>query len=458
DNSTTRKFGGTGLGLSIAHRLVELMGGQIGVNSKLGQGSRFWFEIPTLKSENRVHIDLPDLTGLSVLIIEDHKTSQVELAALMQHMKAEAIIVSDAEEALALAVKRPFDVALADYKLPGMDGLTLLRKLHEIQPFMGMVLHTIQHDYAILQACKFVGARYLEKPASSLAIGDALKSATKRIRPQSSKPQRLLICEDNESVRDILQRQLSKLGVTADFAENGLQGWDILQQNNHTMLITDLHMPQMDGYGLVKTIRTYEEENDITNGDRLPVIAMTADVQLVHQQVYLQHGFDECLLKPVSIGQLKQLLIRWGLIQAADTSAAPTPAEEQPQPAAPPAPEPVAVRHDIVLPDQPVIDKEMAVDQFGAFDDDAIAMIKMFMQITTPQISDMDEAFRNADWLRLRNIAHSVKGAARSACCLQLGDVAENIQIMADGSRVDNIQMQQLHAAFDKAKIEAETL
>lgn len=447
DNSTTRRFGGTGLGLSIAHRMVELMGGQIGVISEPNKGSNFWFEIPTVKTEAHTIVDLPDLTGVSVLAVEDNPDGQHELHSALQQMKADVITARNAQEAIALAEKRPFDVALIDYGLPDMDGLQLMKKLHDVRRFMGLILYTIKNDYAILQACKFMGAQYLEKPASRLAIGETIKGAARRVRPISTKPQKLLVCEDNESVRDIIQRQLSKLGLDADYVENGALGWQTIQRGEHTVIITDLHMPQMDGYGLVKAIRAQENEQQ-ENGlkvERLPVIAMTADVQLVHHQVYLEHGFDECLLKPVSLGQLRQLLVRWGVIEEQ--------AEKKPTPPPAPIKAPSASSSDSIL-----FDRAMAEQQFGAFDLEAIDMVKMFIRMSTPHVAQMQEAFDNRELIKLKNIAHSLKGAARSACCVELGNIAENVQLHATNAIVTDEDMQQLQDCFKRTAEMAETL
>ncbi len=456
DNSTTRKFGGTGLGLSIAHRMVELMGGQIGVASQLNKGATFWFEIPTLITEAHTVVELPDLTGISVLAVDDNPNGQHDVHVALQHMKADVISVNSAAEAIALAVKRPFDVALIDYGLPGMDGLQVMKKLHELRPFIGLILYTVKNDYALLQACKFMGAKYLEKPTSRFSIGEAVKGAAKRVRPMSAKPQKLLVCEDNESVRDIIQRQLAKLDLTADFVENGQQGLDKIQAGEHTVIITDLHMPVMDGYGLVKAIRAHEQQQ-LDNGnavDRLPVIAMTADVQLVHQQVYLEHGFDECLLKPVSVGQLRQLLIRWGVI-AETSSDAITPDATADKSVKPP---PVNETHFGVDSSMPVFDRVLAAQQFGAFDHDAIDMVKMFVQMSQTHIDQMHTAYTERDWNKLKNIAHSLKGAARSACCLHLGMIAENLQQDAIHQVVTEAHMRHLQDGFTRTAYMADHL
>ena len=456
DNSTTRRFGGTGLGLSIAQRLVELMGGQIGVLSEQDKGSTFWFEIPTQVATENTEVKLPDLTGLTILSIEDHPKGAKEIQNSLQSMGAVVTSVPTAAEGLELAKKRPFDVAVVDNGLPDGWGTDVIKQLNKMRPFMGLILYTVHDDYDVQQVCKFVGAKYLAKPASRLGLGEAVKGAAKQIhRLPKDGPRKLLICEDNETVRDIFKRQLALIGMEADFANDGQEAWEILQKNLHGIVITDLHMPRMDGYGLAKALRSRETHGVV----HMPVIAMTADVQLVHEQAYLKHGFDECLLKPVSLGQIKQLLIRWGLLEEKfeeekpTTETSSTPSQTVVQPAAS-IPIATAVPAGIKLPNKPTIDPKMAEAQFGAFDDDAKMMIGMFIQMSEAQITDMQNAFAAKDWPKLKGIAHSLKGAARSACCPQLGDVAEAIQTQATNGYVAADVIAPLAPAFDLVKTE----
>jgi CheY-like chemotaxis protein len=159
DNSTTRRFGGTGLGLSIAHHLVELMKGQIGVDSVEGKGSTFWFEIPTRVAAETTDVKLPELGGLTVLSIEDHPKGAKEIQNSLQSMGANVTSVSYSRRRFELAAKRPFDVAVVDHGLPDGLGTDVLKKLNKMRPFMGLILYTVHDDYEIKQICKFVGAK-----------------------------------------------------------------------------------------------------------------------------------------------------------------------------------------------------------------------------------------------------------------------------------------------------------
>jgi CheY-like chemotaxis protein len=425
DNTTTREFGGTGLGLSISHRLVNLMDGKIGVDSAPGKGSKFWVEIPTTESSMNIYDDLPDLDGIAVLSVEDHPAGAKEINRTLTSMGAKVETANTFSDGLKLITKRPYDVAVIDHGLPDGDGLDLLRQTSDLRPFTGLVLYTVHDSQLIQQTTKSLGATYLSKPASRIGLGKAVKQAARqRVSPKFSGPRRLLLAEDNDTVRDVLGQQLDQFGITVDFADNGVEALSMLEDDEYGILMTDLHMPKMDGYGLVKKIRAEEEKQNLPHR---PVIAITADVQLMQNQRYLSHGFDECLLKPVTIGQLQRLLMRWGIITDQKTKNKRLNNKDQ--------------KNDPGISDKKtILDRQAIARQFGGMNDMTINILQKFVDLAGQQIDDLQDGINNKEIDRVAEIAHSLKGGAHSAGAVMVGDLAAEVQKLAEKTDDPDIQ------------------
>ncbi len=432
DSSTARKYGGTGLGLSISKKLVELMDGKIGVESVEGDGSTFWFEIPTEEvSIDAKTVELPNLEGISVLSVEDHPQGAKEIVNSLRSMGAKVESCASYADGLDLALKHPFDVAVIDQGLPDGLGLNLIRDILEKRPFIGTVMYTVRDDIGLSHSLNSLGATYLTKPASRAGLGEAVKNAARQNICVIDGPTRLLIAEDTESVRDILRRQLESLGVEADFAENGQKALEAYRTGKYGIMFTDLHMPEIDGYGVVEAIRADEKET----GKHFPTIVLTADVQMAQRETYTRYGFDECLLKPVTLGQLRGLLIRWRLLDEGN------------------------IEQDDIAPKQnsdtnanAAIDRDCLIANIGAIDENTIEMMGMFVDMTAPIIESIQTEDNSHALLEL---GHSLKGAARSACCNILGDLAARLQDDAAEMKDCDHLREDIAKAFDdvKAKI-----
>ena len=246
---------------------------------------------------------------------------------------------------------------------------------------------------------------------------------------------KILLVEDDPNFGIVLKDYLSMNDFEVTLAKNGMEGFEKFKKDNYDICILDVMMPEMDGYGLIQSIRSNEDEDT-----HFPVIVVTADIQMAQRQVYLSHGFDECLLKPVSLGHLRRLLVRWGVLNfdIAFESNENTKPEITLAPAKP-APRDSTSQHNDVLP--PAVDTAAMADMMGSFDDNAIQMLRMFIDMTQPLIEQLVTAKNTKNMHELAEVAHSLKGGARSACCPLLGDLAGQLQDGAEAQKLECLNL-----------------
>ena len=345
DASTTRRFGGTGLGLTISKQLVNLMGGEIGVESTLGEGSTFWFNLPLPQSETPLHANLPaaELRGVKVLVVDDMEIGRRILVEQLQRLGMIVQSASSGEGALerlraSAASGEPIPLAVIDYLMPQMDGEEVARRIKADPAISDTKLVLLSSSGRRGDGRRFKGAGcagYLVKPARADILGGVLSEVwagrhesqsdrqlvTRHVvaeleaggqRPSDddelfTNTNRALVAEDNIVNQKVAKRMLEKLGCSVDLAANGAEAVEMWGQFPYDLIFMDCQMPEMDGYAATKTIRGREKADR-----RTPIVAMTANAMEGDRERCLRAGMDDYISKPVSKGKIREALEKWG--------------------------------------------------------------------------------------------------------------------------------------------------
>jgi CheY-like chemotaxis protein len=331
DASTTRRYGGTGLGLAISTRLVEAMDGRIDVDSVLGRGSTFWFELPiTVGADlpaDAPHLNRDQLSGMRALVVDDNATNRLIVTSVLTSWGLHAVAVPDARTALEELRHRGangvvYDIAVLDMCMPDMDGLELAQAITADPRLrttrMIMLTSTLEIDPTELKRAGI--SQWLTKPVRNSQFYDRLSRLVSpppqsRITPPPRRPTvrpsvgsgaRVLVVEDNELNQLVAEGLVSKLGYTVNIVSNGAQALDALSSTSYAAVLMDCHMPVMDGFEATVKIR---ERND--SNSTIPIIAMTAGAMAEDRERCLLAGMDDYVSKPIDFGVLERTLHKW---------------------------------------------------------------------------------------------------------------------------------------------------
>jgi two-component system, sensor histidine kinase and response regulator len=315
DTSITREFGGSGLGLAIVRQLVELMGGNIRVESEPGKGSEFVFTLRLLASEEEPSSksDLQKLRGRCLLVVDDLETNRNLLRAFASKWGMKVRTAESAEVALQILREgQQFDAMVLDYQMPHVDGVSLAKQICEMPGFekVPRILFTSAGD-ATSNLPEGLFSLVLHKPVRPLKLGihisKLMGEGTRGVdagRKNSLAGQRLLVAEDSSANRAVLRIMLEKSGAIPVLVENGEMAVERAVHEEFDSIILDLQMPVMDGFTALKAIKKHFEGR----ARRPRLLALTANAFVEDEKACMEAGFDQYLAKPVSISRLREAL------------------------------------------------------------------------------------------------------------------------------------------------------
>ena len=436
DNSVTRQYGGTGLGLSISARLIELMGGKLQLESEVGKGSTFFFELTWVRAKeaevkHRAEMAQQKLPAARILVSDDAQAGRDLVCWLTNRWGLETDTACSVEEATSLYAKslaagRPYDAALIDLNLAGKDGHEVAKEIRRSAPFgttallmMSSALSFVDdartNDYRIFQRLsKPLRRRVLWESLQSALRGDARRTAVENRKPEKipGTRRRILVVEDNEVNQMLVKKLLEKMGHDVQLAANGAEACEAVGQGSFDVVLMDLQMPVMGGLQAAQKIRRSEQGT----GQHIPIVAVTAHAAVDDQRRCEEAGMDGYLSKPIRPDSLRNEIER---------TAGGIMAKQEKQ---------TAAEH----PRQNDWDLKELLERLDGDEGFLCELLVMFREDTRLNLEKSRKAMAERDFEMLARAAHTLKGMLRNLSFGAAADTAAALEIASRESQASD--------------------
>jgi len=448
DGSTTRKYGGTGLGLTISKQLVELMGGEIHIESSINEGSTFSFAL-IIEQSKQVAPPTPasNLNEQSILVVDDNYTNRKLLSELFNHWGLTYEQTESGEEALqqlidAAAQKKPFSIAIIDMQMPSMDGAELaqLIRQHESIADTKIILLTSQALRGDAKKMQQIGVNgFLTKPVIQSDLYHALLQVTGQgedtrlitrhtARELSLFDAHVLVVEDNLTNQLVAKGMLEEFGITVSIAANGEEAITSLTKQHYDLVFMDCQMPVMDGFQATRLIR--ETSSSVRQHD-IPIIAMTANVMADDKARCQSAGMNDFIAKPVNPTILRETLNTWLTKNGSSNKQETADYKNEEQQTFDASKNTQLEEHEEQIFDASVL-QQLLNDEAQIQ-----SIIDAFMSEVPSHLKQLTNALEEGDSDSAAALAHKIKGSASSVGANRIARIAKHIEI---SSREDKLE------------------